>query len=382
MIDRLDESLSDALARLGRAGSLTRTEPRTDGGSPEAGESSTDSAGESGDGSDSSDGWRAVDSPTARALHAVVHGQDGAYACGEGGVLLRQTGDGWRVILERGPGVASNTLRDIAATADGCRLWFAGDSGALGYYDVADGHLSDYSAPMEKTSTWEAIAVSGKTGEERVRIANGSGEVLDCTVDGGCPEWGEVVKPGGGSTIPGTVAGPDGFYAVDTSGGVYREPTGSDAATAGDASGSDDTETNGDGSDRWERIGIRNAQVDFHDIWASESAVFVAGGDGIAYRYDPACENWTPLHVGEGALRAIRSRGSERVAVATGGRIYDQADGVRWAELDTPTEESLTGLALARSGEDVEEGLATAPVDAAVGAGGVILERDPPADGS
>ncbi|NUC72693.1 hypothetical protein HTZ84_10285 [Haloterrigena sp. SYSU A558-1] len=403
MIDRLDDSLSDALEWLQRVGSPgtaddasesgdDRTEAdgdrRSDGddggeGDADAADRTTDA--DAGDGADDRGDWEAVESPTSRTLHGVVHGQDGPYACGEGGLLLHRTGDGWRVVLERGPGVSENTLRSIAATDDGCRLWFAGDSGALGFYDVADGHLSDYSAPMEKTSTWEAIAVAGRTGEERVRIANGSGEVLDCTVEDGCPVWGEVVEPGGGSTIPGITAGPDGFYAIDTSGGAYREAAAGDATAAGtdgsterdprDGEPEDTEPTDTEPTDEWDRIGVRNAQVDFQDVRAGDESVFIAGADGIAYRYDPDCENWTPLHVGQGALQAIRSRGTDTVAVANGGRIYERAASVRWTELDVPTEQSLLGLALARSSAD-SDGLGTVPVDVAVGAGGAILERD------
>ncbi|WP_276253946.1 hypothetical protein [Halomontanus rarus] len=338
-------------------------------------------------------GWDAAESPTSRTLHGVAHAVDGPYACGEGGLLLHRDGGDWRTLLERGPGVASNTLRSIDVTDDGCRLWFAGDSGALGVYDVADGRISDYSAPMEKTSTWEAIAVAGQTGQERLRIANGSGEVLDVVCEDGCPTWGEVVEPGGGSTIPGLATGPDGFYAIDTSGGVYLESestvgsgSGSDSASTAESGSTDDATTDEPESeaeddtaetayDEWERIGVRNAEVNFYDIWAGEETVYVAGADGIAYRYDPACENWTPLHVGEGALQAIRAVGTDAVAAATGGRLYERSASIDWERLETPTEQSLFGLALARSREDSAGGLGTVPVDMAVGAGGAILER-------
>ncbi|WP_222919782.1 hypothetical protein [Natrinema sp. SYSU A 869] len=411
MIDRFDESLSDAIDWLQRVSPVVADEGdepsgngdaegtrRSNGGSATEGEPRSDereraderpTGNEAGDESDDErGGWSAVESPTSRTLHGVAHGQDGPYACGEGGLLLHRTAEGWRVLLERGPGVSENTLRSIATTDDDCRLWFAGDSGALGYYDVADGHLSDYSAPMEKTSTWEAIAVTGSTGEERVRVANGSGEVLDCLVEDGCPVWGDVVKPGGGSTIPGLTAGPDGFYAVDTSGGAYfesrnDESADSDAATDNstdsgprDGEPADTEPTDSDPEDEWERIGVRNAQVDFQDIWADDGSVFIAGADGIAYRYDPKCENWTPLYVGQGALQAIRSVGTDAIAVATGGRIYEREKSVRWTELEAPTEQSLLDLALARSSADVDDGLATVSVDVAVGAGGAILERD------
>ncbi|WP_198667835.1 hypothetical protein [Saliphagus sp. LR7] len=285
-------------------------------------------------------GWEVADSPTDRALHAVAHAADAPYACGEGGIVLRR-GEGWETVIERGPGVAANTLRTVAATDDGDRIWFAGDSGALGVYDVAEPSLGDYSAPEEKTSTWESIAVTGEAGEERLRIANGSGEVLEAACENGCPTWGEVVEPGGGSTLPALDADEGAFYAADTSGGVYRS----------------------DGE--WDRIGIDNAEVNFFDVHAGDDGrLLVAGADGIAYEYDPVCRNWTPQYAGEGDLRAIDASDGRVVAAATGGRCYERTSGIEWRAIETGTEESLADVALAPDGPDI-----------AVGAGGTILER-------
>lgn len=61
------------------------------------------------------------------------------------------------------------------------------------------------------------------------------------------------------ASIAGT---PDGTgYAVDTSGNVFK--------------------TDGE----WERIGIRNAQIRFYDVYAEGDNRYVAAGDGRIYRY-------------------------------------------------------------------------------------------------
>jgi len=158
---------------------------------------------------------------------------------------------------------------------------------------------------------------------------------------------------------------------------VDRQPTEEPATDRRPRDGEPaDTEPTDTSPEEWTRIGVRNAQVNFQDVWADDESVFIAGADGIAYQYDPHCENWTPMFVGQGDLQSIRSTGSEAIAVASGGRLYERDESVRWLAHDVPTEQSLLGLALARSSDDVDAGLATAPVDVAVGAGGVILERE------
>ena len=289
---------------------------------------------------DESDGWSVAETPTTKVLHDVAQTADGPYAVGAEGNVLRRGEEGWELQIDAGPATKHNTLTAIDTTDDGKRVWFAGSSGALGMFDIETGRKYDYSAPEERTSTWEAIAVVGEDGTERLRVANGSGEVFPVTIDeDGCPQYGEPVKPGSGSTIPALDFGGETAYAIDTSGNVFAETDG-----------------------EWVDIGIRNAQVNFFDLYADEDALLIAGGDGRVYRYDRACENWTPVEAGSATLYGIDRADGETVAVGASGRVYRRGSRDGWTDTDSPVEEDLRAVVL---GEP----------DVAVGAGSVVIER-------
>ncbi|MFC7199623.1 WD40/YVTN/BNR-like repeat-containing protein [Halospeciosus flavus] len=281
----------------------------------------------------------------------MVSTVDGPYAVADKGVLVRRQDDGdWAVVFDDGPATRDNSLFAAAATDDGERVWFAGSSGALGYYDVTTNEKHDYTAPKEKTSTWEAIAVSGKAGNEKLLVANGSGEVLPGYVDGCCPQWGQVSKPdgtdsstgGSGATITGLAASPDGYgYAINSSGSVFM-------TTADDA---------------WEKIGIENAQVNFTDVYADGETVLVTAGSGRVYRYEPNCKNWTPLGVASVTLNSIAHDGDELVAVGNDGVVFRKKGNSKWTKRPTPTSNDLNSVTLSDG------------IDAAVGKAGTILER-------
>lgn len=290
--------------------------------------------------------WRTVESPTSNTLFDVVETADGPYAVGEEGTVLARGVDGWMVVVEAGPAARSNELTCAAITADGTRIWFAGSSGALGTYDIETGRKYDYTAPEEKTSTWESITVVGKRDDERVSVANGSGEVLEVTFDDdGRPEYGEENKPGSGSTIPGVESDVDGGYAADTSGNVFANTDG-----------------------EWRRIGIDGAETNFADVRSTGDRLLVAAEDGIVYRHDRVRGNWTPLNLGEMSVYALDTivdeRGEERtVAVGESGAIYEHRPKRGWQRLDSPVDDSLLGVALG-------------DVDVVVGDGGLIIERE------
>lgn len=330
-----NETASDSQAK-----SESQTESENE---PEADETESESESES--------EWSAAESPTSKSLFGVVQTANGPYAVGTGGNVLARDGGDWQFAIRDGPATRKNTLTDVAVTDDGERIWFAGSSGALGAYDVTVGKKYDYSAPMEKTSTWEAIAVTGERGSEELRVANGSGEVMPVTTDeNGCPQWGEVVKPGSGSTIPALDYGGGNFYAVDTSGNAFVET---------------EKETQKDVERVWKDIGVRNAQVNFFDVYATEKTVLIAGGGGRIYRYDSVCENWTPVGAGEVALHALAgANGADGtvVTVGEGGHVYERGGKRGWVESETAVEDNLESVAFGET-------------DVAVGAGGVIVER-------
>jgi len=292
--------------------------------------------------------WQAIDSPTGKTLLGVVETVRGPYVVGEDGVVLTRDEAGWTTVIEAGPAIKRNRLTCVAVTPDRERCWFAGDSGALGMYDTISGRKYDYTAPMEKTSTWEAIAVAGTPDDERLCVANGSGEVLPIGFDDrGCPQYGAVTKPGGGSTIAALAADATACYAADTSGGVF--------ATT---------------DEEWTQIGIDCAQVNFLALCARDESLLVGGGDGTLYRYDPACGNWTPLSVGETAVHAVASdehaasHDSRTRAIAVGENvmIVERTPDRGWHGIDSPAESDLWGVVLGTT-------------DIAVGEDGTLIER-------
>jgi hypothetical protein len=291
---------------------------------------------------DRSDGdWVAADAPTSETLFGVVQTVRGPVAVGTDGLVLGRGPAGWERLVERGPAARSNTLFDADVTDDGERVWFAGSSGALGMYDVVDRRKYDFSAPMEKTSTWESIAVAGSGEEARLLVANGSGEVVGAAFDeNGRPRFGDPTEPGGGSTLTAVDVADGVGYACDTSGGVYRLRT-----------------------DEWERIGIREASVDFRDVLGTDDGrLLVAADDGLVYRYDHDFERWTPLAVGTTGFHAIDDADGRTVVVGDAGAVHQRTEDADWRRVPSPVSDELLGVALG-------------PLDVAVGEDGTVVER-------
>jgi photosystem II stability/assembly factor-like uncharacterized protein len=291
--------------------------------------------------------WRTVETEFTINLFGTVQTDEGPYAVGEGGYLVADRGDGWEIVFDDGPATRDNQLRAIDVTDDGKRIWMVGSSGAMACYDVEERKKFDYSYPEEMTSTWEAIAVCGERGSEKVLAANGSGEILPFIIDGYDVNWEPMSKPAGkGSNVAALAATPDGVgFAVDTSGNAFK--------------------TTPEG---WEDIGVVNAQVKFYDVYAGEdNEVYIAAGDGRIYRYDDSYRSWTPIGVTDKtSLRSIdvHGEGEEREVVVMGnnGSIFERDGGDRWEEVPSPTSASLFDLSLGSP-------------DVAVGKAGTIIER-------
>ena len=286
------------------------------------------------------------DPPTTKTLHSAVNTVEGPFAVGAGGDVIARREDGWQKVVEYGPQARSRPLTGADATDDGKAVWFVGGSGVIGEYRVDTNTLTNYSAPKGKTSTWEDVAVVGRAGEnERFYFVNGSGELLiGVRQKSGAVRYEDVIKPGGGSTIPGIDfhARKEG-HVTSTSQLVSRTT---------------------DGGASWTKIGIEFAGQNFFDIASVGKAdVNIAGGGGIVYRYDGF--RWTP-HVIDGARQAIRGidrDGSKGLAAGAGGKVYERRSAGQWRRYRTPAEAKLNGVA-------------SGPVyDVAVGSGGTIVER-------
>lgn len=293
------------------------------------------------DGNDAEYGWNEIESPVEETLYDVVVTFEGPYAVGEGGRIVARRSDEWEVVTEDGPANAANRLSGAAVTDDGRHVWFAGSSGAIGQRDVLNGEATDRSAPKEKTSSWEDIAVVGRAGEERIHLINGSGELLSGTNRNGDIDWGEITKPGNG-TEPTAVefTGGTGFI-TDGNGGVY--------GTAG--------------GDEWQRIGIRSSDTALNDVVAlNAQTINVVTGEGSIFLYNGF--DWLRLEVGRNGLNAIDRSRDRGFVVGASGAVYELTDS-EWKSQNTPTSKTLRGVTLGT----------TDYADVAVGDGGLILER-------
>ncbi|WP_226004165.1 hypothetical protein [Natrinema salinisoli] len=290
--------------------------------------------------------WQQVESPTGKSLNDAVDTAAGPFAAGANGNVVARVGGDWQKVVDYGPQARSRRLTGIDATDDGRAVWFVGGSGVIGEYDVETRTLTNYSAPGGKTSTWEDCAVRGSAGEnERVYFVNGSGELLaGVRQDSGAMQYNEVVKPGGGSTIPGID-----FY--DREAGHVSTTSQFVGETA-------------DGGETWDQIGIGFAGGAFFDLASQgERDVNVAAGSGIIYRYDGF--RWTPHVVDDNrrAIRAVDRDGEGGLAAGDGGAIYERQSAGQWKSYETDLESKLSGVASGSA------------YDVAVGDGGTILER-------
>ncbi|WP_254761911.1 hypothetical protein [Natrinema marinum] len=296
-------------------------------------------------------GWKQAESPTGKALNDAVDTAAGPFAAGADGNVVARRDDGWQKVVSYGPQARSRRLTGIDATDDGRAVWFVGGSGVIGEYNVETQTLTNYSAPRGKTSTWEDCAVRGTAGEnERLYFVNGSGELLvGVRQDSGAMKYKEVIKPGGGSTIPG----------ID----FHSRKAGHACSTSQFVA-----ETIDSGS-TWEQIGIDFAGGAFFDIASrGPKDVNVAAGSGVIYRYDGF--RWTP-HVVDDRRRAVRAvdrDGADGLAAGDGGTLFERQSAGQWRQYQPVVKSKLRGVSTGTA------------YDVAVGDGGTIVER--PADGA
>lgn len=283
--------------------------------------------------------WITATSPTDEGLCDVIMADDGPYIIGDEGTVLARR-DRWEVILKHGPTTNSNALCGVAVSTDGRHVWFAGNSGVFGQYDIETSQFTDYSAPQEITNDWADVAAVGPAGEETLYLVDGSGQVLRGTNNGGEVRWDKPRTPGDGSSITSVVFIEEAGYLCDTNGSVY--------------------ETTDDG-DTWEWIGVENADPDFTDIAPiQQDAISISCDDGTVFRYDGV--NWTNMYVCEEALCAIDRNADTGLMCGGNGAIYKRTQG-RWEHEPTSIEVTLHGIAIGTEYPSI-----------AVGEDGTILE--------
>ncbi|PSP45147.1 hypothetical protein BRC68_00115 [Halobacteriales archaeon QH_6_64_20] len=355
--DADDAEADPGAARVDHAGVDTEADAEADVDADEEVDSDADTDTESGAGAgtgtdatvDLEPDWAEVDSPVDVALYDTVASADAVYAAGDDGVVLARRAE-WEVPLDDGPAADSNPLRGIDYTDgddDEEVLWIAGDSGAVGRYDPAAGGVTDFSAPKDQTSTWTDVAVAGPAGEENVHLTNGSGAVLRGTYDGadGSIEWGEIGKPGSGSSITAiTFRDREVGYLCDSSGGVFET---------------------GNGGESYAAIDGVDAGTAFSDLApVGDNGLLVAGEDGSLFRYDGSA--WTRRSLSDTSLHTIDTTEGEsadlRAVAGDGSGTVHERIGDEWDAIET-TAESVRAVAV--------EGIGVA-----IGDDGAIYERE------
>lgn len=283
--------------------------------------------------------WTTAETPTSNDLYDVAYAADGAYAVGGGGYLLEWTEDGWQTVTKEGPAGNGKDLYGIDATDDGRRLWFVGDSGAIGEYDVGEGTIADHSSPDDFSNQLNDVAATGRTCS-KVYCAGDSGSILYSFADGNDGTW-ETVTPGSGSAIRAldfhaTRSG----HAVDDNQSVF---------------GTTDGES-------WTKVGVDSADGTFFGVASvSTDDVTVSASGGALYTYDGS--QWSRNQVHTVDLRAVQVDGESGLTVGASGTVL-RGSGGSWSQEPTDSGENLAGVSQVGRSPEI-----------AVGAGGTVLEH-------
>lgn len=277
--------------------------------------------------------WTTAPVPTEAALHDAAIGPTGAYAVGEDGITLADTGEGWTVALPDGPDANGATLR--AADTAGDAVWVAGDGGTLGRIDETSTGHTDHSAPAGDTTNILALAAGATDDGETVLIADGGGRLRRGVYRAGELAWNEPVTPGSGASVAGLALTGETGYLCDTAGAVFETT---------------------DGGRRYTQIGIDAAEGTPSDV---ATAGVVSTDAGICYRRDG--QTWTPDRLCDDSLTGIATAGDCWLAAAANGVVFEH-DATGWARTATPAS-ALSAVAV---------GTARA---LAVGASGTVIER-------
>lgn len=314
--------------------------------------------------------WRTVEAPARNTLYGVTVFGSGALAVGESGVVFgRPNGERWQTVIEHGPGGNSRSLSAVDATDDGARVWFAGDSGAVGTYDVAGAVKRDSSGIDDVDADWRAVSVTGEANEETVSLATGEGTVLRLGFVDRSLEVDELVRP---PTLASGLAGletlADGRLIVLSRGGRLFVTEDREEWTTGQFEPDEFVDVAARGA-----AGSRNAErSDGTD--AADDAVYAVRAGGEGFRYDGDA---TAFPFGRPTLTAVDAADGEReggdalpervVAVGSGGAVYRRApDG--WVNVVTDNDRTLRDVSVVPAGAD--------------GAAGTILERGGLPDGT
>lgn len=289
--------------------------------------------------------WQTVETPARNTLYGVTVFDSGAVAVGESGVLFgRPNGESWQAVIEQGPAGKSQNLKAVEATDDGARVWFAGNSGAVGTYDVAAAVKRDFSEIDGIDADWLDIAVTGDANSETVYLATDEGAVLRLSVEDRSLDVGEFVRP------PTLASGLAGIDALDDGRLVVLSKGGRFFTT----------------QDREQWTTVELQPDEFVDVGADSDVSYMVRAAGEGFRYEDGTAVSFPF--GQPSLLAVDAADGRVVTVGTGGSVYRRApDG--WVNVTTDNDRTLHDVSAVPPGRNGDAR------DVAVGAAGTILER-------
>lgn len=279
--------------------------------------------------------WAEVESPVGTPLYDVVNTRNGPAAVGAKGFVIGRTPEGeWGILVENGPAGRSRALRAVDATDDGKRIWFAGDGGSMGFYDLESGERKDYSHGDQLGGTLGALTVAGDRGSEKLLVADSSGNVLPAymkeNVEEGRMDFDRefASRPGGDTAIKAITSDTDGIgFAVDNNAAVYKTTP----------------------DEGWKQIGIHDAGKSMYSAYVDEEAVLIGGGGGFVYERE-GDDRWTPHDVGSFTVRALARDDGEMLAGGAGNIVYREGNS-RWGRIPWSGGTSVRGLTFGGEGQ-------------------------------
>lgn len=291
--------------------------------------------------------WNEVDAPVNVALRDAAQTENGPCAVGAKGKVIGRTDAGeWGVLVENGPGGYNHKLHVVDATDDGKRIWFGGAGGAFGCYDLVSGEREDYSDPETLSGTVGALTVAGERGDEKLLVADSSGNVCPAYVKpdeddcGTTLDWEFASRPSGDTAVKALASGADGVgYALDNNANVFQT-----------------------GEDGWVKVGVADSDNSMYAGYVDGDVVLVGGGNGFVYERE--CDGrWTPHDVGPFTVRALTREDDEMLAGGSGHIVYREGNG-DWVDVGWDGGSAILGVLVGTDGH----------ADVAVGKGGTIVE--------
>ncbi|MFC7165737.1 hypothetical protein [Halospeciosus flavus] len=213
------------------------------------------------------------------------------------------------------------------------------------------------------------VAVTGHGGAANVYVVDASGYVHYSLANGEEGTW-RHVRPGTGAELTGIdFCGERRGFAADDDGAVYATEDGEkwDASLVGTDVTLYSTVCRQPGETRPERQEEDEEGEDATDVESEPEVVETevedvwVSGDGKVCHYDGV--QWRVDDHGSSSINDVDCDQTETLGVAGGGRVFDLEESGELTEEETPTGETLNGVAVGA-------------FDVAVGASGVVIQKE------